>query len=320
MSSRIQYEPMSAKQILNPVSAASMPFSWSINPYRGCQHGCSFCYARSTHSFLGVQADDSFQNHIFVKENAAEVLEKQLAAHARSRKGLKGLGSIAIGTATDPYQPVEAKAKLTRQMLELLAQYRVSASITTRSPLILRDLDILRRIPGLTVNISINTLNTKVWKQTEPATPFPIKRLETVRELVGNGIDAGIFAAPLLPYLTDSEEELERLLSTAARYRPQFVVPSFLRLSTSEVKSWFFLMLEEHFPELLQRYAKLYARSGTAEHSYRDQAMRRVQRLMQRYGLTARFRREPEAGSAEDGAGAKAAETRTEPVQLSFPI
>lgn len=319
MSNRIQYEAMPAKNVLNPVKAPSMPFNWSINPYRGCQHGCSFCYARSTHAFLGVRTDDTFQKHIFIKENAAEALEKQLASHARSRKGLKGLGSVAIGTATDPYQPIEASAKLTRQCLELLVKYGVPATITTRSPLILRDMDLLKRLPGVSVNVSVNTLNTEVWRKTEPATPFPLKRLETVRTLVDNGIAAGIFAAPLLPYLTDTEEELDLLFRTAAQYRPQYVMPSFLRLSTSEVKSWYFRTLEEQFPALIGKYARLYQGSGKADKTYREQVMKLVFELLDRYGLQEIAAMNSKTGAPSDNSGISEASTE-EPVQLSFPI
>ncbi|WP_228268274.1 SPL family radical SAM protein, partial [Klebsiella pneumoniae] len=141
-----------------------MPFSWSINPYRGCFHGCSFCYARATHRFLDMKADDSFQNHIFVKSNAAESLEKQLEKLAKKYGRnpdvlAQQVGLVAIGTATDPYQPVEGKAKLTRECLKVLAKYQVPTTITTRSPLVLRDLDLLRQMPIVSINVSISTLD-----------------------------------------------------------------------------------------------------------------------------------------------------------------
>ncbi|GIP34119.1 radical SAM protein [Paenibacillus sp. J2TS4] len=314
MTRPIQYELMQAKTMLNPVKAPSMPFDWSLNPYRGCQHGCSFCYARSTHSFLGERADDAFQNHIYLKENAAEALERQLHSAARSRKGLKGLGSIAIGTATDPYQPIEGNARLTRQCLELLAKYRVPASITTRSPLILRDMDLLLKLPHVSVNLSVNTLNRTVWRKLEPSTPSPIKRLETVGQLVGAGIEAGIFMAPVLPYLTDAAEDLQELIETASQYRPRFMIPSYLRLSTAEVKVWFFGMLEQSFPELVRRYAQLYRYSGYAPSDYREEKMTEIKRLLAKYKLGTK---QPVKRSEPEGIP-NGPSSANEPVQLSF--
>ncbi|WJH32604.1 radical SAM protein [Paenibacillus sp. CC-CFT747] len=199
MKRRIEYDRITTKQILNRVTTPSMPFEWSINPYRGCQHGCSFCYARAFHSFLGMDYDDTFQNHILIKENAAASLEAQLAKMAKTKGGLKQIGRIAIGTATDPYQPAEAAEKLTRQCLEVLMRYPVPLTITTRSPLVLRDLDLLKRLPVLSVNFSLQTMNTEVWKAMEPSTPSPAKRLEAVQALTQAGIPVGVFMAPILP-------------------------------------------------------------------------------------------------------------------------
>ncbi|MBW7460241.1 radical SAM protein, partial [Paenibacillus sepulcri] len=174
-----------------------MPFEWSINPYRGCTHGCSFCYARAFQSFIGREADDEFQNRITIKQNAAEALEAQLAKKAKKFGGdldaaADQIGLIAIGTATDPYQPIEGKAMITREILKVLAKYRILTSITTRSPLILRDLDLLSEMRISSINISINTLRADVTRKMEPATPFPAKRLETVEALMKRDIRAGI--------------------------------------------------------------------------------------------------------------------------------
>src|SRR5690606_5973923 len=143
-------EPIAAKTVLNPVRAPSMPFRWSVNPYRGCRHGCSFCYARSTHLYLDQPADDTFQRHIFWKAGAPDILRGQLE---RLAKLGKLPDHVAVGTATDPYQPLEAEARLTRGCLEVLAEFGVPFSVTTRSPLVLRDLDILRAAPAKAVNI-----------------------------------------------------------------------------------------------------------------------------------------------------------------------
>ncbi|MFE4572807.1 SPL family radical SAM protein [Paenibacillus chitinolyticus] len=281
----VRYEKITAKQVLNPVKTPAMPFEHSINPYRGCQHGCSFCYARAMHAFLGLNGDDTFQTNILMKENAPEALREQLRKAARSRKGLAGIGRIAIGTATDPYQQAEGRAKLTRGCLEVLTEYPVPLTITTRSPLILRDLDLLRKLPVYAVNISLNTLNRTTWRNFEPGAPSPSKRLETVRALTDAGIPAGIFMAPMLPYITDGRDELEELIAAAAEHGAQFVMASYLRLSASDVKVWFFETIRRHYPQLVGKYAGLYAASAYAPREYRDPVRRYVDELLERYGL-----------------------------------
>ncbi|MCD1257596.1 radical SAM protein [Paenibacillus athensensis] len=314
----IRYEPLSCKTILNEVKAPSMPFSRSLNPYRGCQHGCSFCYARSTHSFLGMETDDTFQNHIMIKENAAAALELQLQTLSRSRRGLAALGTIAIGTATDPYQPIEGTWKLTRQCLEVLQAYGVPYSITTRSPLILRDLDILRRSPGCSVNISVNTLQAGLWSRLEPSTPPPGKRLETVRELADNGIRVGVFMAPLLPYLSDGDDDIRNVIEQAACHRAGFVAPSFLRLSTSAVKVWFFQTLQAAFPHLVEAYAELYVGgTGSLPPAYKERRMPFIRAELARCG----FDPEPSAMRGPSHARPQAAANEAsdaQPVQLSL--
>jgi DNA repair photolyase len=279
-SSKVQFEPLQVKTILNPVKAPSMPFDWSINPYRGCQHGCSFCYARSTHSFLGMEADDTFQQHIFLKSDAPAVLREQLTKRLRGNKRAWDWGPVAIGTATDPYQQIESKAMLTRGCLEVLAEFQVPVTITTRSPLILRDLDLLKRLPVVSINVSIGTLNNKLWRQFEPSSPSPAQRLTTVERLIEQGIPAGVFAAPLLPYLTDSEADLQELVAAAAKAGAQFFMPSYLRLSTSAVKVWFFHSLQQHYPQLTEKYAQLYHNSGSLPRAFRDPVMRKLDALL----------------------------------------
>ncbi|MEB3100854.1 radical SAM protein [Paenibacillaceae bacterium T2] len=312
MKDTVQFEEIRCKTALNPVKAPSMPFDWSINPYRGCQHGCSFCYARSTHTFLGRNADDTFQKHIFLKKNAPEMLETQLSKMSKSRKGLT-VGPIAIGTATDPYQPAEARNRLTRQCLEILVRYPVPLTITTRSPLILRDLDLLKQIPDITVNISINTLNLSVWRNMEPFSPSPVKRLETVKRLNREGIRAGIFLAPILPYLTDNLQEIAELIGRASRCKAKFVMPSILRLSTQEVRSWFFLTLQRHYPRLTGKFGFLY-RSSTYPHAdYSRPLMEAIEGILARHDLAGK---EPlsDRTVTKEAPGSK----DNGPIQLSF--
>lgn len=278
-----QYLPMQSKSILNAVTAPSMPFDWSINPYRGCQHGCSFCYARSTHAFLGEAADDTFQHRIFYKDDAPAILRRQLARlHARGKLP----SHVAIGTATDPYQQLEAKAKLTRGCLETLAEYGVGVSITTRSPLVLRDLDLLRGLPGASVNISMHTLDTAIWRIFEPSTPSPRRRLECAHTLTDAGIRVHAFVAPILPHLTDGEADTDALIGAIADAGVRSMMSSFMRLSTPEVKSWFFSVLRASYPELAETYGRLYWHSARLPDSYRRPVYARIAAQMKRYGLT----------------------------------
>jgi DNA repair photolyase len=281
------YELIETKQTLNKVKAELMPFDWSINPYRGCAHGCSFCYARAFQAFIGKGADE-FQNHILIKKNAAEALETQLGRMAKRigrgpQEVGRVIGSVAIGTATDPYQPVENKQEITRQCLKVLAKYQVPTSITTRSPLILRDMDVLAEVPVISVNISINTLDAALTRKLEPATPFPRRRLETVRTLNERGIRVGVFIAPILPMLTDSEEGLESLIAAAKSHQAAFAMTSVLRLS-AEVKPWYFQTLQTHFPKLISTYSKLY-NGAYAERNYVADIQARAKQLLHKHGL-----------------------------------
>lgn len=274
--------------------------------------GCSFCYARQFQSFIGMGAEDEFQNHILLKTNAAEALEAQLASMARRMGGRPenvgpSIGAVAIGTATDPYQPIEGKAGITRECLKVLAKYRVPTTITTRSPLILRDADLLAEMNLTSVNISINTTDAELTRKLEPATPPPARRLGTVRALAESGIRAGVFIAPMLPYLTDSEESLEALVASAQEHRAAFAMTSMLRLS-SDVKPWFFHTLKTHFPQLVGPYAKLY-RSAYADPEYIESRQRLARQLLVKYGLAADMPQAPKPTPAP---------TRPEPVQLAF--
>ncbi|SFF83189.1 DNA repair photolyase [Planifilum fulgidum] len=298
--------PKRPVSVLNRVEG--MPFRWSINPYRGCSHGCHFCYARPTHSYLGFHADDSFQHNIIVKRDAAEVLYREL-----KRRKWKG-GEVAVGTATDPYQPVEAKWELTRSILKVLRDFRIPTSITTRSPLILRDRDILREMVLTSVNISLSTLDERVWRLTEPASPHPKQRLEAVRKLSEAGIPAGLFLAPILPYLADSDEHLRSYMKAARECGARFVVPSVLRLRPA-VKSWFFRRIQTAFPREYPRLVRLYEGAYPPD-EYRAELFARIRRHMRDAGIENEAVREGASPSErETGSGAGIPE---EPIQLSL--
>lgn len=282
-----EYKSIRAKVLMNRVQ--HMPFRWSINPYRGCSHGCSFCYARPTHSFLGLPADDTFRSEIMVKTNAAAALEEQLEKILRRHQWniesmLQEVDSVAIGTATDPYQPVEGRAKLTRACLEVLARYDIPVSITTRSPLVLRDIDLLKRMNTQSINISLNTLNPQIWRGLEPASPPPAARLEALAELRRHGITAGIFLAPIIPNLTDSTKDVSLVLGAARNHDAAFVMPSMLRLS-NEVKAWFFAWIHEQFPSTESALRRLYL-GQVPPRAYTEWKMGRIRLLMSRMGLS----------------------------------
>ena len=268
---RTHYERITTKQTLNRVKEERMPFDWSINPYRGCGHGCSFCYARAFQSFIGMGAEDEFQHHIFMKSNAAEALEKQLSSAPKKfdhdiEAMQRSIGQVTIGTATDPYQPIESKEGITRECLKSLAKYRISTSITTRSPLVLRDMDILSRMENVSVNMSLNTLNGDIIRKLEPASPHPEGRLDTIHRLSVAGIRTGLFVAPVA-LLTDKESELRELLSQAKVRGVSFAMISPLRLSR-DVKKWYIETLKHQFPEVVQPYRELYAQGAYAEEHY----------------------------------------------------
>lgn len=311
---RTQYEPLAVKSVLNAVKAPSMPFDWSINPYRGCQHGCSFCYARSTHVYLGQSADDAFQNRIFWKEDAPSLLRKELTRMAAASRLPE---SVTIGTATDPYQQLEARLRLTRGCLEVLAEFGVPVSITTRSPLVLRDLDLLRRMPGSSVNISLHTLDPHVWRTFEPQTPAPRQRLKCARALMEAGIETNVFMAPVLPYITDGPAATEALASACADHGIKRLMVSFLRLSTPEVKTWFFDVLRQAYPRLTERYGRLYWRSARPPESYVRPVKRRIAECLARYGLsdTGAYSERRPADRAEPGGAGQARQASAGPVQ-----
>ncbi|HZG54983.1 SPL family radical SAM protein [Paenibacillus sp.] len=309
------YETMNAKLVLNRVKAERMPFDWSLNPYRGCAHGCSFCYARAFQPFIGKEPTDEFQNHIILKTNAAEALEAQLSGIAR-RSCIRPedvgnlLGPVAVGTATDPYQPIEAKTLLTKSCLRVLAKYRVPTSVTTRSPLVLRDIAELRELELTSINISINTLDAVTTRRMEPATPHPLQRLRTVEKLAAAGLPVGVFVAPILPYLTDAEDQLDDLFGAAKSHGAAFAMTSLLRLS-ADVKTWYFRTLEECYPELPALYARLY--EGAYVHPRYGEVIReRIGRVSRRHGLTGNIPARPQAPASDK------VDMPAKPEQLAF--
>jgi DNA repair photolyase len=260
----VRFYEVRAKSVLNRVPKASrMPFSWTINPYRGCTHACIFCFARPTHTYLDLNAREDFEREIVVKVNAPEVARAELSRPSWTHE------HVAMGTNTDPYQWVESRYKLMRGILEALRDSGTPASVLTKSPLLLRDMDLMRQIPSFTANLSVPTLDEKAWRATEPHTPHPRKRLEAVAELNRAGIPTGILIAPLMPGINDAPEQVERILELAADAGAVSVGGIALHLR-GEVKDIWFDWLRENRTDLLQRYEELYRRGAYAPPAERD--------------------------------------------------
>jgi DNA repair photolyase len=276
-----EYFLLPVRSILNHCDSNRVPFSWTVNPYRGCEFGCHYCYARYTHEYMELDTAD-FERKIYVKKNAGPV-----SGHDLDTEKIQGQ-HIAIGTATDPYQPAEREFGVTRAILEKMAVRRgLSISITTKSDQVLRDMDLLQQIAehsGVSVNLSITTLRAQLARMLEPRAPRPDLRLNAVRELRRAGISAGVFAMPVLPGITDREEDLDALARGARDAGAQWFSASVLFLMPSAQKQ-FLPFLDEKFPKLARRYREWFSRSTYAPETYRKEISARVAALRKKYDL-----------------------------------
>ena len=261
---------------------ALLPFDWTINPYRGCEFGCVYCYARSTHGFFESTSPDDFESRIFVKRNAAERLTQRLR-----KRDLRGQ-TIAIGTATDPYQPAEKHFGVTRSLLEVFSGVEgLNLSLTTKSPLILKDLDLLAELDrrhAIEIHMSITTLDRELARKLDPAAPDPQARLRAVERLAEAGIAVTVNCMPVMPGINDSEYELEPLFEAAAAAGAVDVHQQALSLKPAS-RAKFFPWLKAEFPHLLGMYQRLYARSDYLEGSAKDQLLANFRRLRVQYGF-----------------------------------
>jgi DNA repair photolyase len=292
----VEYFEIPGRSILNRTKPG-MPFRWTINPYRGCEFGCKYCYARYTHEFMELDPAD-FEDRIYAKASAAHLLRQELPKVDR-RDG------IAIGTATDPYQPAERRYGRTREILEVLARDRGRhIGIITKSDLIVRDIDLLREVARanvLTVHLTITTLDTRLARLLEPRAPRPDLRLDAVRKLAEAGLVVGVNPNPIMPGITDGERSLDRLAKAAHGAGavtfgggPLFLMPSAQKV--------FFPFLEREFPALLPRYRKLYERSAYLGKDYKAELAARVRRVRDRYGLASGMANyQPEIRMEEQG-------------------
>jgi DNA repair photolyase len=276
-----RYQEVACRSALNRVKG--MPFEWTLNPYRGCTHGCHYCYARRYHVQFEMNADDEFASVILVKTNFVDVLRRELARPSWIAE------YVAVGTATDCYQPIEGHYKLTRGALAALAAARNPAGVVTKGPMVVRDVDVLQELSkraGCTVYVSVPTVDEHAWEILEPGTAPPLQRLRAVRELVDAGINAGVLMNPIVPGFSSSRAKIERTIKTIADHGARFVGCNVMFLEAG-TRAHFMTFLAREFPSWVPRYEKLYAKKY-APVEYRKQVQGMVRLLQQRYGIAKR--------------------------------
>jgi DNA repair photolyase len=278
--SRVEYFELTARSILNRCSSPRLPFTWTINPYRGCEFGCHYCYARYTHEFMEMPESRDFEEKIYAKVRAAELLRQELRQRPE--------GEIALGTATDPYQPAERRFGITRSLLEVFAETGGrELAITTKSDLIRRDMGLLREVARrnvLHINMTITTLDADLARKLEPRAPRPDLRIEAVADLARAGLSVGVFLNPILPGLTDSEQSMDRVASAAAAAGARYLGGGMLFLMPSAQKE-FFPFLEREFPALARKYRARFESSPYLRDGYAGMVRERVARVRRRRGL-----------------------------------
>ena len=278
----VEYFTLASRSLLSRVvSNRNLPFSWAINPYRGCEFACKYCYARYTHEFMELRDGIDFEQKIFVKQHAAELLRQEL-------KRVKRGEQIAIGTATDPYQPAERRFEVTRAILEELSRHSgLEIGIVTKSNLVTRDADVLRRIGErneIFVNLTVTTVNAELARKLEPRAPRPNLRLEAVRQLNLAGVHAGVICAPVLPEITDSPRDLDALVRAArdAGAKYIFANPLFLKPCSAAI---FLPFLKEHFPAMVETYRRRYQDRSFLPKGYAERLSQLTRQLRRKYGI-----------------------------------
>jgi len=277
----VEYFTLSTRSLLNRVvSRRYLPFTWAINPYRGCEFACKYCYARYTHEFMEL-TDADFEHKIYVKQHAARLLRQEL-------KKVKPGEEIAIGTATDPYQPAERRYEITRSLLEEFACHRgLELGIVTKSDLVMRDAALLHAITRhnrLFVNLTVTTVNAELARLLEPRAPRPDLRLEAVRQLNLAGVPAGVICAPVLPGITDAPRDLEAVVAAAAEAKAKYIFanPLFLKPCSASI---FLPFLEKEFPQLVATYRERYGQRAFLPPAYGKRLSQLMARLRQKYGI-----------------------------------
>jgi len=278
----VEFRPLESSELVNRLNDPRLPFGWTVNPFRGCEFGCRYCYARPTHGYLGHADPIEFERRIYVKEADPAKL------HSSLKRARESGEEVAIGAATDPYQPAESRFGVTRRVLEsVLRVPGLRVGITTKSPAITRDLDLLRRVAAageLVVNFSLASLDAALLRRIEPRAPRPDLRLSAMAEVTAAGIPARLFAMPVLPFLTDREAHLRALFTAARDAGAREAVWNVLFLR-GETRGFFLDFIAREFPRLLPRYRALYGGGAAAEARYRE----RVEGMAARVALEAGF-------------------------------
>ncbi|WP_182111208.1 MULTISPECIES: Rv2578c family radical SAM protein [unclassified Actinotalea] len=295
----VTFHEVAARSALNKVPAASsMPFRWTINPMRGCLHACVYCFARPTHEYLDLDAGRDFETQIVVKTNVVEVLRAELARPSWRRE------HVALGTNTDPYQRAEGRYRLMPGIIDALASSGTPFSILTKGTLLKRDIPLLaeaqRRVPvGMAISLAV--LDSGLQQSVEPGTPTPRARLDLIRALRDAGLPCGVLVAPVMPWLTDSVEHLDALLTELAAAGATGVTALPLHLRGS-VKPWFLRWLASERPDLVGRYRRLYGSGAYVSAEYKDWLHARLRPLLERHGFaTSDHRAADGAVRAEEG-------------------
>jgi DNA repair photolyase len=284
----IRFYEVHGRSALNRVpDGAQVPFRWTVNPYRGCTHACVYCFARPTHRYLDFDAGRDFEREIVVKVNVPEVLRRELARPSWTHE------HVALGTNTDPYQWVEARYKLMPGIWRAFLEHRTPCSVLTKSPLLLRDLPLLRELAqeGLfSAALSIPTLDERAWRATEPHTPSPAARLEAVATLAGAGVPTSVLVAPLMPGINDDPALVGEIVRRAREAGARHVTPIALHLRPG-VREVFLDWLDQSRPDLVDRYAALYARGSYLPGDERRRLTELVRPASGRRGSGERFTR-----------------------------
>src|ERR1700691_1417269 len=278
----VEYFTLPAKSLLNRcVSGRGLPFTWTINPYRGCEFACRYCYARYTHEFMEMRDGAEFEQKIYVKQHPADLLRRDL-------RRVKPGEAIALGTATDPYQPAERRYEVTRGILEEFTRHRgFELGIVTKSNLVVRDVDLLRAVGQnnvLSIHITITTLNVELARILEPRAPRPDLRMEAVRQLSRAGLTVGVSSSPVLPGITDPPADLEAVVRAAAEAgaRHIFAGPLFLKPCSAAI---FLPFLEQHFPHLVENYRLRYQDRAFLPPPYGKRIAQLIARLREKYDI-----------------------------------
>ncbi|HEU4439747.1 MAG TPA: radical SAM protein [Methylomirabilota bacterium] len=286
----VEFQQLDSESLLNRLTGDAMPFGWTVNPFRGCEVGCRYCYARPTHEYLGHADPEEFEERIYVKHADPSRLRASLVRARESGR------EIAIGTATDPYQPAEGRFGVTRGVLQAMAGVPgLRVGITTKSTAIVRDREILARIAAgsdLWVNVSLISLDADLLRAIEPRAPRPDLRLDALRALSASGIRTRLFVMPVLPLLTEGEAGLRELLAAARAAGAREAISQALFLRTEMTWRFFLDFVRDEFPWAERRYRALYPRPGNAPAAYREAIERRIARLSAEVGFPSRTREE----------------------------